>query len=117
MPPRRCGHVPTQLQLGRDFLRCRPDVTGRAGLASPKWVFCLSGQTDERSLRRTTLTVQGQDFYSTLAADVATVLCAGPAWALLAALPEPWETPATAQRNVYDSPEDLRAVPIEFLSP
>ena len=39
------------------------------------------------------MAVQGQEFYSTLAADIANVLCTGPAWKLLAALPEPWEAP------------------------
>ena len=45
------------------------------------------------------LTAQGQEFYLTLAADVATVLCTGYAWKLLAALPEPWEAPATQKEG------------------
>jgi hypothetical protein len=53
-----------------------------------------------------TLTAEGQEFYSTLAADVANVLCTGHAWKLLAALPEPWEPP-----------EGPGAVPVQFLSP
>ena len=44
------------------------------------------------------MTPQGLEFYSTLAADVANVLGTGYAWKLLAALPEPWEASATAQR-------------------
>ena len=45
------------------------------------------------------MTVQGQEFYSALAADVANVLCTGYAWKLLTALPEPWETPATQKED------------------
>ena len=43
------------------------------------------------------MTSQGQEFYLTLAAEVAHVLCTGHAWKLLSALPEPWETPATQE--------------------
>jgi hypothetical protein len=45
------------------------------------------------------LTAQGQEFYSTLAAEVANVLCTGYAWKLLTALPEPWEAPATQKEG------------------
>ena len=63
------------------------------------------------------MTAQGLEFYSTLAAEVASILCTGYAWELLAALPEPWEDSATAQQNVWEPPEGPRAVPVQFLSP
>ena len=60
---------------------------------------------------------QDQEFYSTLAADLANVLCTGYAWKLLTALPKPWETPATAQQKVWEPPEGTRPNSLEFLSP
>jgi len=62
------------------------------------------------------LAVQGQESYATLAADVANVLCTGYAWKLLTALPDPWETPVTAQQqDVCEPPESPRPAPVEFL--
>ena len=62
------------------------------------------------------MTDRGQEFYSSLAVDIAEVVCSGYAWKLLAALPEPWEVPAPARRNVCNSPEGPENDSVECLS-